>query len=100
MSTTKTVTLYIHAVTSPSFNEEIGQVVIHTTDLRKLGDEYRLRYALIGTREVDVPVPSFDPTATAIENLEAEQAEIRFRASARIEEIAESIQSLRCLEHK
>lgn len=95
--TTQKVTLYIHKCLAPSDWEE--EIEIWPRDVSAY-EHNRGKLVVIGTHDVDVPIPDFDVTAQAIDDLDEEAERIMQGARERVAELHERIAKLRCLEHK
>ena len=96
MTTIKT-TLYIHKRLEPSDWEE--EIEIWPRDV-SVYEHNRGKLVVIGTHEVEVPIPDVDVTAQAIDDLNEEAERIMQEARAKVAELNERIARLRCLEHK
>src|SRR5690554_6948821 len=96
MTTIKT-TLYIHKRIVPSDWEE--EIQIWPQDISEYPHN-RGKLVVIGTHEVEVPMPDVDVTAQAIDALDEEAERIMQEARERVAELHERIAKLRCLEHQ
>ena len=96
MTTIKT-TLYIHKRTEPSDWEE--EIQIWTSDVSAYPHN-KGKIFVIGTHEVEVPIPEVDVTAQAIDALDEEAERIMQEARERVAELHERVAKLRCLEHQ
>lgn len=97
--TTQKVTLYIHKRIMPAQYEWEEEIVIRPFDMTGM-ESYKGEFVLIGTHDVDVPIPDVDVTAQAIDKLDEEADRIMQEARERVAELHERIAKLRCLEHK
>lgn len=95
--TTIKITLYIHKRLEPSDWEEEFQ--IWPVDISGL-EHNKGKLFVIGTHEVEVPIPDVDVTAQAIDALDDEAERVMEEARAKVAELHERIAKLRCLEHK
>lgn len=96
MTTIKT-TLYIHKRIVPSVWED--EIQIWPRDV-SVYEHNQGKLVVIGTHDVDVPIPDVDVTAQAIDELNDEAERIMQEARAKVAELHERIAKLRCLEHK
>ncbi len=97
MTTVKT-TLYIHKRIVPAQYVWEDEIEIRPFDMTDM-EHYRGEFVLIGTHDVDVPIPDVDVTAQAIDKLDEEAERIMQEARERVAELHERIAKLRCLEH-
>jgi len=97
MTTVKT-TLYIHNRIVPAQYVWEDEIEIRTFDMTDM-EHYRGEFVLIGTHDVEVPIPDVDVTAQAIDALERKADDVMAEARARVAELHERIAKLRCLEH-
>jgi len=95
--TTVKITLYIHKRIVPSDWEE--EIEIWPTDV-SVYEHKKGKLVVIGTHEVEVPIPDVDVTAQAIDALDDEAERVMEEARAKVAELHERIAKLRCLEHK
>src|SRR5690554_5809829 len=98
MTTIKT-TLYIHKRIDPVRHEWEEEIEIRTFDMTGM-EPYKGEFVLIGTHEVEVPIPDVDVTAQAIDALGEEAERIMQKARSKVAELHERIARLRCLEHQ
>jgi|SRR5699024_5925999 len=98
METIKT-TLYIHKRIVPSERVWEDNIQVHRADMTSFAP-WQGAFVLIGTHEVEVPIPDVDVTAKAIDALDEEAERIMQEARAKVAELHERIAKLRCLEHK
>ena len=96
MTTIKT-TLYIHKRLEPSDWEE--EIEIWPRDVSVYAHNQG-KLVVIGTHEVEVPIPDVDVTAQAIDALDEEAERVMQEARAKVAELHERIAKLRCLEHQ
>ena len=94
MTTIKT-TLYIHKRLEPSDWEE--EIEIWPRDVSVYAHN-KGKLFVIGTHDVDVPIPDVDVTAQAIDELDEAAERIMQGARERVAELHERIAKLRCLE--
>ena len=95
MTTIKT-TLYIHKRLEPSDWEE--EIEIWPRDVSVYAHNQG-KLVVIGTHEVEVPIPDVDVTAQAIDALERKADDVMAQARDKVAELHERIAKLRCLEH-
>ena len=98
MNTIKT-TLYIHKRIMPARYEWENGIEIRTFDMASM-ESCKGEFVIIGTHDVDVPIPDVDVTAQAIDALDEEAERIMQEAREKVAELHERIAKLRCLEHK
>ena len=97
--TTIKITLYIHKRIMPSQYEWEKGIEIRTFDMTGM-ESYKGEFVLIGTHEVEVPIPDVDVTAQTIDALDEEVERVMQEAREKVAELHERIAKLRCLEHK
>lgn len=96
MTTIKT-TLYIHKRIEPSSWEEEFQIWPRDVSVY---EHNQGRLFVIGTHEVEVPIPDVDVTALAIDELEEAYDRVMQEAREKVAELHGRITKLRCLGHK